>query len=225
MRLAIQKIKKYKLLTLQIISKFQLKFIINSKISTNMPINLIIGAGGTEYPNWISTDKFLLDITRYQDWDFYFKSGLIDRILAEHLLEHLTADDLNKTLRCILFFLKPGGLLRIAVPDGYFPDPDYINMVKPGGYGSGSEDHKFLFTYDHLGRLLTDCGFNVSFLEYYDEEGIFHYNEWNPNQGMINRSVRFDERNQAGEIRYTSLIIDAHKKGEHELIKQFTCTY
>ena len=195
-----------------IISKYSLRSKINSKISKNMPIYLIVGAGGTEYPNWLSTDKSFLDITCHQEWDFYFKHGSIDRILAEHLFEHLTADDRNKALKCILLFLKPDGFLRIAVPDGYFPNPDYINQVKPGGYGAGSEDHKFLYTYDHLGRILTDCGFNYSLLEYYDGNGIFHFNEWNPDDGMIVRSVRFDERNQAGEIRYTSLIIDTYLK-------------
>jgi predicted SAM-dependent methyltransferase len=177
-----------------------------------MPVNLIIGSGGTKYPGWLSTDKSSLDITCYQEWDFYFKQGAIDRILAEHLFEHLSADDCNKALKCIFLFLKPDGILRIAVPDGYFPNSDYINWVKPGGHGSGSQDHKFLYTYDYLGRILTECGFNPSFLEYFDENGVFHFNEWNPDDGMIIRSVRFDERNQEGDIKYTSLIVDAYKK-------------
>lgn len=207
--------KKY--FPLQNISKYFLRSTIISKISTKKRINLIIGSGGTKYPGWLSTDKSLLDITCHQEWDFYFKQGSIDRILAEHIFEHLTADDCNKALKNILFFLKSDGILRIAVPDGYFPDPDYINYVKPGGYGAGSEDHKFLYTYEHLGRILTDCGFTYSFLEYYDENGIFHFNEWNPDDGMIVRSVRFDERNQAGEIKYTSIIVDAWKKDDIRL--------
>lgn len=196
----------------RIISKYYLRSIITWKISKKNPINLIIGAGGLKYPNWVSTDKFLLDITHHQEWDFYFMQGSIDRILAEHLVEHLTVGDLTKALKYISFFLKPDGILRIAVPDGYFPDPDYINRVKPDGYGSGSKDHKFLYTYEDLGRILTDCGFDVTLLEYYDENGLFHFNEWNPDDGMIVRSIRFDERNQMGEIRYTSLIVDAYKK-------------
>ena len=201
-----------KLLIFQIISKYILRFRVNFKISRNMPINLIIGSGGIKYPDWISTDKSLLDITSNQEWSYYFKRESVDKILAEHLFEHLSTDDRNKALKNILFFLKPNGIIRIAVPDGYFPDPDYINQVKPGGYGPGADDHKFLYTYHSLGRILTDFGFNLSFLEYYDENMRFHYNEWNPNEGMIRRSVRFDERNQTGEIRYTSLIIDASKK-------------
>ena len=41
----------------------------------------------------------------------------------------------------------PGGNFRIAVPDGFHTDPSYIENVKPGGTGEGSEDHKNLFNY------------------------------------------------------------------------------
>lgn len=34
--------------------------------------------------------------------------------------------------------LKPGGYVRVAVPDGFHPDPAYIEMGRPGGYGTGS---------------------------------------------------------------------------------------
>lgn len=193
--------------------KYKFKVVLLKQKIFKRPVNLIIGSGNITYPDWLATDKFLLDITKYKEWAFYFKKDSIDRILAEHVFEHLTDDDRDNALKNISFFLKPGGFIRIAVPDGYFPNPDYIDQVKPGGCGLGADDHKFLYNYNNLGRVLTDFGFNPSFLEYHDENGGFHYKEWDQKQGMIIRSVRFDERNQTGEIRYTSLIIDAYKKG------------
>ena len=54
-------------------------------------------------------------------------------------------------------------------------------------------------------------GFKVNLLEYFDQEGKFHFLEWDPAEGNIIRSKRFDERNQDGNLRYTSIILDAYK--------------
>ena len=101
--------------------------------------------------------------------------------------------------------------MRIAVPDGLHPDPAYIDQVKPGGSGSGSDDHKVLYTYKTLSKLLESVGFEIRLLEYFDEEGKFHYSEWSPDDGMIRRSSRFDQRNTVVPNAYTSLILDALK--------------
>jgi predicted SAM-dependent methyltransferase len=59
--------------------------------------------------------------------------------------------------------------------------------------------------------MLEQAGFELRFLEWFDEHGSFHYSEWAPEDGMIHRSSRFDERNLNGALNYTSLIIDAIK--------------
>ena len=51
-------------------------------------------------------------------------------------------------------FLRPGGRLRIAVPDGFHPEPGYIEYVRPGGTGIGADDHKVLYNYQSLRKLL-----------------------------------------------------------------------
>lgn len=50
-------------------------------------------------------------------------------------------------------------------------------------------------------------------MEYWDERGQFHYEEWDEDDGFIGRSRRFDTRNQGGTLGFTSLIIDAIKPG------------
>jgi predicted SAM-dependent methyltransferase len=47
--------------------------------------------------------------------------------------------------------------------------------------------------------------------EYYDRSGSFRFSEWNPADGMIRRSMRFDERNSPQRLAYTSVVIDAVK--------------
>jgi len=45
--------------------------------------------------------------------------------------------------------------LRVAVPDGFHPNPGYIERVKPGGTGPGAGDHKILYTYRTLSAILS----------------------------------------------------------------------
>jgi predicted SAM-dependent methyltransferase len=101
--------------------------------------------------------------------------------------------------------------LRIAVPDGFHPDPDYIEYVRPGGTGAGADDHKVLYNYKLLSEQLRRAGFEVTLLEYWDENGDFHFRPWSSRDGYISRSRDHDERNQNGTLAYTSLIVDAIK--------------
>jgi len=51
----------------------------------------------------------------------------------------------------------------------------------------------------------------VKLLEWHGEGGQFHYVDWDPRQGMIRRSSKFDPRNRDGTLAYSSLIVDAIK--------------
>ena len=88
---------------------------------------------------------------------------------------------------------------------------DYINDVKPGGKGAGSDDHKVLYNYQSLSNIFSSVGFNVKILEWFDEEREFHFESWSKSDGLISRSTRYDERNKNNPTQYTSLIIDAIK--------------
>lgn len=174
-------------------------------------IRVIFGAGGTSYLGWISTDYPVLDVTDEKSWSRLFKVGTVDSLLSEHVLEHLTDDQLASAFPNIYRYLKIGGHVRIAVPDGYHPNAEYIEAVKPGGSGAGSDDHKQLFNCHSLTSLLEKEGFTVRLLEWFDERGEFNCNDWLVQDGMIMRSSRYDERNINSPLSYTSLILDAYK--------------
>jgi predicted SAM-dependent methyltransferase len=59
--------------------------------------------------------------------------------------------------------------------------------------------------------MFETVGFKVDLLEYCDENGSFHFNEWDVKQGFIYRSKRFDHRNKEGLLGFVSLIVDAKK--------------
>jgi len=91
----------------------------------NFPLKrIIVGGATTQYEGWIPADKESLNLLVESDWTDYFESNSLDAILAEHVWEHLTRDEAVVAVTNCYLFLKPGGYLHIAVPDGLHPDVD-----------------------------------------------------------------------------------------------------
>jgi predicted SAM-dependent methyltransferase len=181
------------------------------ELGTQPECRIIIGSSGTRQPGWTPTDYEVLDLLREASWSEFFPPGSIDAILAEHVWEHLDAVGGAEAARICFRFLKPGGYLRVAVPDGLHPDPAYIESVRPGGSGPGADDHKVLYTAHSAQQLFERAGFAVQVHEWFDAEGQFHGDDWDSRDGMIQRSRRFDERNLNGSLAYTSIVLDARK--------------
>jgi predicted SAM-dependent methyltransferase len=59
--------------------------------------------------------------------------------------------------------------------------------------------------------MLHAAGLEPEPLEYFDDDGVFHQRDWDPVDGMIMRSARFDKQVEfrRGNLNYTSLIVDA----------------
>lgn len=174
-------------------------------------LKIVVGSSGTTPSGWVATDIGYLNLLHPEQWAEYFSPGSIEAILAEHVWEHLTPAEGRVAAQTCHTYLKPGGYLRVAVPDGFHPDAAYREWVRVDGAGFGADDHKVLYDHKTFAELFTGVGFAVTLLEYFDERGGFHATEWDPAEGMIRRSRRFDARNRDGELRYTSLILDARK--------------
>lgn len=195
-------------------SKYDSNYIkqLRNLIQNAKEVNLVLGAGDVWYgENWIPTNIEEIDVACEEDWEFIVGKRKIDRVLCEHVWEHLSDRDTGLANVCVHRALKAGGNFRLAVPDGRKPDSEYINNVKPGGIGAGSDDHKVLYTYEIMKKRLERCGFSVDLLEYWNEDGEFIYKEWSEESGFISRSKLNDDRNKDGVLRYTSIIVDAIK--------------
>jgi len=178
------------------------------------PLRVIIGAGDQRWDGWTATHREQIDLIDSRTWAAWFGDRRADALLCEHVFEHLTEDEGRVAARLCFDHLKPGGFLRVAVPDANFPDADYQNMVKPGGPGPADHpaaDHKLVYDYRRLTGVLESAGFVVHLLEYCDEAGRFHYHQWDPANGPIYRSLRLDHRNRDGRLGFVSLIVDAVK--------------
>lgn len=163
-----------------------------------MPVRMNFGCGSVQPPDWCNVDRnedvapidavdresygpthpflpeppgfYLLDIL---DW-FPFQDGTFDYIVANHSLSDLTFHELPGALSELYRVLRPGGVLRVLVPDLRFAiaaweqhDPTWF----PQGDDLESVDERFctfvtwfgtvgsVFTPPYLRLLLARAGF------------------------------------------------------------------
>ena len=185
------------------------------KLLTSPSKRIVIGASGIHDFGWIPAEENFLNLLKQDDWEHFFRPNSIDAMLAEHVWEHLTLTEGLLAAKVCFRYLKHGGHIRIAVPDGLHPNSEYIEWVKVKGIGVGADDHKVLYTYKTLKQIFEDAGFQVVLHEYFDESHKFYYQEWSTQDGTIQRSKRFDIRNENGTLSYTSIILDAIKPTAH----------
>lgn len=194
---------------------------VEQRLSSGKPIKLVVGAGpGTEivgppdsiHEEWLLTDHATLDALEPADWANIFDGATLSRVFAEHVVEHWTTDGLRVFLRIVKGYLSRNGNLRIAVPDGFHPDPAYIEQVKPGGTGPGAYDHKVLYNYQTLTKIFVDENWDYELLEYFDEQQGFHSRSWDRADGFVERAALTDPRNEQKPLTYTSLILDARPR-------------
>lgn len=179
-----------------------------AEASAKGAIKIILGAGDTRYDGWIATDLPHFNILNENDWHYIFRNYEADNLLVEHVFEHLTKFQVKTVLQFCHTWLKPGGCLRIAVPDSNHPDANYLKLTLPP-----ADDHQSSWNIDSFTTLLKECGFKVVPLEYYSGNKqlcTFGIDEQN---GQITRSIQkgYINSNVPG---YSSLIIDAFKVNE-----------
>jgi predicted SAM-dependent methyltransferase len=182
-----------------------------------MAKRVIIGAGEQRWDGWIATQQVQLDLLRRDTFERFFGEDRATAFLCEHTWEHLTIAEGREAARTCRDFLVPGGRLRVAVPDGRFPDEEYQRTVQVGGPGPvdhPAADHKVVYVAETLVDVFEAAGFSVTLLEWWAADGTFHVTDWSPDDGPIYRSTRLDHRNAdfrvgLGAPGFTSLMLDA----------------
>lgn len=178
------------------------------------PLRVILGAGEQRWAGWLPTGREELDLTDQTSFARFFGDRRADAFLCEHVWEHLTETQGREAARLCFKFLNPGGWLRCAVPDALFPDAEYQRTVQVGGPGPADHpaaDHRIVYDFCLFTDVFRQTGFEVTLLEYCDQEGQFHFRDWDLGSGPIYRSLRMDHRNADGRLGFVSLIVDARK--------------
>lgn len=92
-------------------------------LSDKKTVKLNVGCGTDYKEGWINIDNNSdaniekLDL----NWDLRnplpFKDESVDYIFNEHFIEHLTIEESQRSIKDFMRVLKPGGVMRIAMPD------------------------------------------------------------------------------------------------------------
>jgi predicted SAM-dependent methyltransferase len=187
--------------------------LLRRQIESRDRIRLAIGSESHCTEDWIPAERDQIDLVNPASWSCFFQKSSVDAILAEHVWEHLSEQDGKTAARNCFQFLRPGGYLRVAVPDGFHPSQQCQELRRQGGSEIGSGGHGSLYNHHSFAESFLQVGFQVQLIEFFDQEGVFHSNHWDVSKGMVKRSLLFDERNIDQPFAYTSLVLDAVKPG------------
>lgn len=97
-------------------------------------IKLNVGCGTDYKKGWINIDNNSDNNIKKLDlnWDLRkplpFADDSVDYIFNEHFIEHLTIDESQAIIKDLMRVLKPGGVLRIAMPDLAETVDSYLNL-------------------------------------------------------------------------------------------------
>lgn len=135
-------------------------------------IKLHIGCGPRDFGNeWIHIDGGdfpHVDPDNHDVFLNHYPAGIADEIYSSHLLSYFDRADGSKLLKQWYNVLKPGGLLRVAVPDfealvKYYTNGDLSDILGPlyGKMTLNGESvfHKTTYDYYHLRNSLMNVGF------------------------------------------------------------------
>lgn len=148
--------------------------------SKDKPRRLHVGCGKNHFSDWINADiDPRAELIIFIEKKLPFPDASLERIYSEHVLEHVPYETGGFFLRQAYRTLKPGGIIRIAMPDlddlidGYQKDWrrfDWVNWKEFAFIKTKAEminiafrwwGHQHLYNREELARALNEAGFSA----------------------------------------------------------------
>jgi predicted SAM-dependent methyltransferase len=140
-------------------------------------LNVGSGPNAIQTGDWYNIDGFYpsADLNCDAARKLPFPDNRFEGIFAEHIFEHFTPSQARTFLGHCRRILKPGGIIRLIVPDGelyiknYFDDRDCMLKHRSGRFRTRMEvinevfrrgyEHQYTYDYETLALYLTEAGF------------------------------------------------------------------
>jgi len=124
-------------------------------------VRLNLGAGKYPVEGYLNLDRQ----TGNEAYPLPYDDNSVDAIRASHVLEHFSHRDIRNVMAEWVRVLKPGGVLKVAVPDFDWCIQKYtagerqpFEMYIMGGHVDEDDRHGSIFTADKLRRLMKSVG-------------------------------------------------------------------
>jgi len=141
-----------------------------------------IGPGEIDIKGWINIDGRALDHVHLITDNLSLKEfadGEVSEIYMCHILEHLSFEEVNDTLKIFYSKLKIGGIIRISVPNfkiiseiySNFDNIDLIKYPLMGGQDYSYNFHKSIYDFNSLKESLKITGYSE--IELWDQQKDF----------------------------------------------------
>ena len=120
---------------------------------TEDTIKLDLGCGPFRHEGWTPIDRTL----GKEVYPLFFPDNSVEEVRASHILEHFGHKEVEAVLQEWVRVLKPGGRIRIAVPDFNYICKGYLEGRKEpfcsylfGGQTDANDFHKTVFDEERL---------------------------------------------------------------------------
>lgn len=129
-------------------------------------LQINVGCGEFRVEGWVNIDMTVAENGPQPDivasaLDLPFGDGVVDRVYAGHVLEHLTPDDAVLALREFRRVAKPGGEILVVLPDLDVVEEKYPDLVESVRYGAdrwGGDRHLWESRPDAFAALMDLAG-------------------------------------------------------------------
>lgn len=168
------------------------------------PLMVYLGSARLGQPGFIAVPYEVeypehLDVTNATHYKEFFCKGSVDVFFTEHTFEHIPEELHQVAFRIMYEYLKPGGLVRTAVPTfpdrKYFPDFNGSDLDREHGHVAFPSERTMTESLRAAGFTDIEAVEQVPYIPGEDGGRAVITRPYDSCMGRVQRSIRHDPRN------------------------------